>query len=107
MGGWFVNEIATIEDLRGLRYRMSGPGAEVYRRLGAVVVLVPGSEIVTPLRSGAIDACEWIGPWLDTVMGLHERPATTTIRVGTSRAQRLRSETTGACGRAWTRATGG
>jgi TRAP-type mannitol/chloroaromatic compound transport system substrate-binding protein len=71
MGGWFVNEIAAVEDFRGLRYRMSGPGAEVYRRLGAVVVLVPGSEIVTALRSGAIDACEWIGPWLDTVMGLH------------------------------------
>jgi len=72
MGGWFVNEIAAVENFQGLRYRMSGPGAEVYRRLGAVVVLVPGSEIVTALRSGAIDACEWIGPWLDTVMGLHE-----------------------------------
>jgi TRAP-type mannitol/chloroaromatic compound transport system substrate-binding protein len=36
------------------------------------VVLVPGAEIVQSLRSGAIDACEWIGPWLDTAMGLHE-----------------------------------
>lgn len=72
MGGWFVNEITSIEALDGLRYRMSGPGAEVYRRLGAIVVLLPGSEIVQSLRSGAIEACEWIGPWLDMAMGLHE-----------------------------------
>ncbi len=71
MGGWFVNEIASIEAFRGLRYRMAGPGAEVYRRLGATVVLVPGSDIVQALQSGAVDACEWVGPWLDTAMGLH------------------------------------
>lgn len=72
MGGWFVNEINSVEAFRGLRYRMAEPGAEVYRRLGAIVVVLPGSEIVTALRSGAIEACEWLGPWLDTAMGLHE-----------------------------------
>lgn len=71
MGGWFVNEIASIETLKGLRYRMADPGAEVFRRLGAVVVLVPGAEIVSALKSGAIDACEWIGPWMDMAMDLH------------------------------------
>lgn len=70
MAGWFVREFNSVDDLRGLRYRMAGLGAEVYRRLGAVVVLLPGSEIVQALRSGAIDACEWIGPWLDVAMGL-------------------------------------
>jgi TRAP-type mannitol/chloroaromatic compound transport system substrate-binding protein len=49
---------------------MAGPGAEVLRRLGAIVVLLPGSEIMSALKSGAIDACEWIGPWNDMVMGL-------------------------------------
>jgi TRAP-type mannitol/chloroaromatic compound transport system substrate-binding protein len=72
MGGWFVNEIASVEAFRGLRYRMAGPGAEVYRRLGATVVLVPGADIVQALQSGAVDACEWVGPWLDTAMGLHK-----------------------------------
>lgn len=71
-GGWFVGEISSIDAFKGLRYRMAGPGAEVYRRLGAVAVMVPGAEIVQALRSGAIGACEWIGPWLDTAMGLHE-----------------------------------
>ena len=72
MGGWFVNEITSTEGFKGLRYRMADPGAEVFRRLGAIVVLLPGAEIVPSLRSGAIDACEWIGPWMDMTMGLHK-----------------------------------
>jgi TRAP-type mannitol/chloroaromatic compound transport system substrate-binding protein len=72
MGGWFNSEITALEQFKGLRYRMAGPGADVYRRLGATVVVLPGSEIVSSLRSGAIDACEWIGPWLDMAFGLHE-----------------------------------
>ncbi len=71
MGGWFVEEISADGDFKGLRYRMAGLGGEVYRRLGATVVLLPGTDIVQALRSGAIGACEWIGPWLDTAMGLH------------------------------------
>lgn len=51
---------------------MAGLGAEIYRRLGATVVLLPAAEIVPSLRSGAIDACEWVGPWLDMEIGLHE-----------------------------------
>jgi TRAP-type mannitol/chloroaromatic compound transport system substrate-binding protein len=72
MGGWFLSEITSTEGFKGLRYRMAGLGAEIYRQLGATVVLVPGADIVQSLRSGAIDACEWVGPWLDTAMGLHQ-----------------------------------
>jgi TRAP-type mannitol/chloroaromatic compound transport system substrate-binding protein len=72
MGGWFAHEITSPEGLKGLRYRMPPPGAEVLRRLGAIVVLLPGGEIVPALRSGAIDASEWIGPWLDMALGLHK-----------------------------------
>jgi TRAP-type mannitol/chloroaromatic compound transport system substrate-binding protein len=72
MGGWFAREITTPEQYKGLRYRMAGPGAEVLRRLGATVVTLPGGEIMPALRSGAIDASEWIGPWLDMAIGLHK-----------------------------------
>jgi TRAP-type mannitol/chloroaromatic compound transport system substrate-binding protein len=72
MGGWFNNEITSLEAFKGLRYRMAGPGAEVLRRFGAVVVTLPGGEIMPALKSGAIDASEWIGPWLDMEMGLHK-----------------------------------
>jgi TRAP-type mannitol/chloroaromatic compound transport system substrate-binding protein len=66
MGGWFAHEINSPEDFRGLRYRMTGPGAEVLRRMGATVVVVPGGGIIQTLKSGAIHGSEWVGPWLDT-----------------------------------------
>jgi TRAP-type mannitol/chloroaromatic compound transport system substrate-binding protein len=72
MGGWFNSPIGSAEQFKGLRYRMAGPGAEVLRRLGAIVVTLPGSEIMPALKSGAIDASEWIGPWADMALGLHE-----------------------------------
>ncbi len=72
MGGWFVREVDSPESFKGLRYRMGGSGAEVLRRLGATVVTLPGGEIMPALQSGAIHACEWIGPWLDMEMGLHK-----------------------------------
>jgi len=72
MGGWFTREMTSTEGFKGLRYRMAEPGAEIFRRLGAIVVLLPGAETVQSLRSGAIDACEWIGPWMDMAMGLHQ-----------------------------------
>jgi TRAP-type mannitol/chloroaromatic compound transport system substrate-binding protein len=50
---------------------MPGLGAEVLRRMGATVVNIPGGEIVDALKSGAIDASEWVGPWLDMNLGLH------------------------------------
>jgi TRAP-type mannitol/chloroaromatic compound transport system substrate-binding protein len=71
MGGWFTKEIAGPKDYEGLRYRMAGPGAEVLRRMGATVVITPGGEIAGALKSGAIDAAEWIGPWMDMNLGLN------------------------------------
>jgi TRAP-type mannitol/chloroaromatic compound transport system substrate-binding protein len=72
MGGWFVREVNSPGDYKGLRYRMGGLGAEVLRRLGATVVTLPGGEIMPALKSGAIHASEWIGPWLDMAIGLHQ-----------------------------------
>jgi TRAP-type mannitol/chloroaromatic compound transport system substrate-binding protein len=72
MGGWFTREITSPEEFKGLRYRMPGLGAEVLRRLGAIVVTLPGGEIMPALKSGAIDASEWAGPWPDMAMGLHK-----------------------------------
>jgi TRAP-type mannitol/chloroaromatic compound transport system substrate-binding protein len=72
MGGWFTREVTSPDGFKGLRYRMAGPGAEVLRRLGAVVVILPGGEIMPALKSGAIDASEFVGPWLDMALGLHQ-----------------------------------
>jgi TRAP-type mannitol/chloroaromatic compound transport system substrate-binding protein len=72
MGGWFNKEVSSPDDINGLRCRMPGLGGEVLRRLGAIVVALPGGEIVPALKSGAIDAAEWIGPWADMAVGLHK-----------------------------------
>jgi TRAP-type mannitol/chloroaromatic compound transport system substrate-binding protein len=70
MGGWFTKEVNTAGDFKGLRYRMPGLGAQVLRRMGATVVTTPGGGIMTAIKSGAIDASEWVGPWLDIALGL-------------------------------------
>jgi TRAP-type mannitol/chloroaromatic compound transport system substrate-binding protein len=70
MGGWSTREISVLEGFKGLRYRMPGLGGEVLRQMGATVVNVPGGEIASSLESGALNAGEWVGPWLDVALGL-------------------------------------
>ncbi len=70
-GGWFRREIATLDDLRGLRIRISGVGGEVLRRIGAAVVLTPPGEIFAAMQAGTVDAAEWVGPWNDLAFGLY------------------------------------
>ncbi len=72
MGGWFNRTINSVDDLRGLKMRIPGLGAEVLRRAGGTPVTMPGSEIFTSLQTGAIDATEWIGPYNDMAFGLHK-----------------------------------
>lgn len=72
MGGWFNREIKALEDFTDLKISVPGLGGEVLRRFGATVISLPSGEIVQNLRSGAIDAGEWFGPWLDMSLGLHE-----------------------------------
>ena len=71
MGGWFKKKIRTIEDYKGLKFRMPGLGGKVIARAGAAVVLKPGSEVFTSLERGVIDGTEWVGPHDDMKLGLH------------------------------------
>jgi TRAP-type mannitol/chloroaromatic compound transport system substrate-binding protein len=70
--GWFRREIRGIEDFRGLRFRTTGLGAEMFRRAGASVVNLPAGEIFSALQSGTIDAAEFLGPFSDAPLGLHQ-----------------------------------
>lgn len=72
MGGWFKNEIGSIEDFQGLKMRMPGLGGKVIAELGAKPVLLPGADIFPSLETGVIDATEWIGPYHDYLMGFHK-----------------------------------
>lgn len=72
MGGWFNVEINTLDDLKGLVMRIPGLAGEVMQRAGAAPTTMPASEIFTALQSGTIDATEWVGPYNDLALGLHD-----------------------------------
>lgn len=72
MGGWFAREIRSVADFKDLKIRMPGLGGEVLKRLGATPVNVAGGEIYTALKEGRLDAAEWVGPWNDLAVKLHE-----------------------------------
>lgn len=72
MAGWFNREINSLEDIKGLKMRIPGMGGEVIRRAGGMPVNIPGGEIFSSLKSGTIDATEWIGPYNDLAFGFHK-----------------------------------
>ena len=72
MAGWFNREINSLEDIRGLRMRIPGLAGEVFSAAGGEAVRIPGGEIYTALQTGVIDAVEWVGPYNDLALGLHE-----------------------------------
>jgi TRAP-type mannitol/chloroaromatic compound transport system substrate-binding protein len=70
MGGWFRKEIKTVDDLKGLKFRVGGFAGQVLSRLGVVPTQIPGSDVYPALEKGAIDAAEWVGPYDDERLGL-------------------------------------
>ncbi len=72
MGGWFRKEIASLNDLQGLKMRIPGLGGQVMGKLGVTVQTLPGGEIFQALQTGAIDAAEWVGPYDDEKLGLNK-----------------------------------
>ncbi len=72
MGGWFKKEINSLDDLKGLKYRMPGMGGEIYRRLGATPVSLAPGEIFGALQSGTLDGAEFVGPASDLAFGFYK-----------------------------------
>ncbi|MDX3907310.1 MAG: TRAP transporter substrate-binding protein [Pigmentiphaga sp.] len=72
MGGWFRNEIKSVDDLKGLKFRVSAFAGAVLSRLGVVPQQIAGGDIYPALEKGTIDAAEWIGPYDDEKLGFHK-----------------------------------
>lgn len=72
MGGWWRREVQTLADLKGLTMRIPGLGGTVMERLGVTVKNLAGSEILLALQQGRLDAAEWVGPYDDHKLGLHQ-----------------------------------
>ena len=82
MGGWFKKELSRLEDLRGLRMRIPGIGAEVLNAFGVKTdyslndgKVIAADEIRARLSGGLLDAAEWIGPGDDVALGLQKAKA--------------------------------
>lgn len=71
LGGWYRHPLHSLDDIKGLKFRMPGLGGEVMRRIGAVPVSLPPGEILPALQSGVIDGTEFTGPWADLALGFY------------------------------------
>ena len=72
MGGWFREEIKSLEDLNGLKMRIPGFAGEIMAKLGVTVTNIAPGELFTALERNSIDALEWVGPSMDIKMGFHK-----------------------------------
>ena len=70
--GWFREEISSVDDLQGLRFRTTGLASEMCSRLGMAVQAMGGGDMFQALQSGALDAGEFIGPWTDSALGFYQ-----------------------------------
>jgi TRAP-type mannitol/chloroaromatic compound transport system substrate-binding protein len=75
MGGWFAKEINSIEDLKRLKIRISGFGAEAMKALGAEPYdVAPWSDDAKhAMKSGKLDAFELGRPSSDLANELHKQ----------------------------------
>jgi TRAP-type mannitol/chloroaromatic compound transport system substrate-binding protein len=72
MGGFYRKEINSVDDLKGLKFRIGGLGGTILARLGVVPQQIPTGDIYPSLERGTIDAAEWIGPYDDEKLGLYK-----------------------------------
>ena len=72
MGGWFRKELKTVDDLKGLKFRVGGFAGTILSRLGVVPQQLAGGDIYPALEKGTIDACEWVGPYDDEKLGFQK-----------------------------------
>src|SRR5437016_10881866 len=72
MGGWFRKEINTVDDLKGLKFRIGGFSGRVLQKLGAVPQQIAGGDIYPALEKGTIDGAEWVGPYDDEKLGFYK-----------------------------------
>ena len=71
-GGWWKREIKTVEDLKGIKFRIGGWAGAVLVKLGVVPQQLSGADIYPALEKGTIDAAEWVGPYDDEKLGFYK-----------------------------------
>jgi TRAP-type mannitol/chloroaromatic compound transport system substrate-binding protein len=70
--GWFRKEIRSIDEMKGLKMRFFGLGAQVMQRLGVSTQLLAAADIFPALERGVIEATEFSMPAMDIKLGFHQ-----------------------------------
>lgn len=68
--GWFRNEIKSVDDFKGLKYRTVGMAQDLFGNLGASVQAIGGADVVPSLERGVIEGAEFNNPTSDRALGL-------------------------------------
>ncbi len=65
--------LRTLEDFKGVKMRVpQGMGQDIFKKLGAAPVNLPGSEVYTALERGVIDAADWSVISANDDLGYHK-----------------------------------
>ena len=69
MGGWYRKEINSVEDLKGLKFRIGGFAGRILAKMGAIPQQIAAGDVYPALEKGTLDAVEWIAPTDDEKFG--------------------------------------
>lgn len=78
--GWFKEPITSADDLRGLKYRTVGLGADLMNEFGAAVTIMGGGDIVPAMDRGLLDGAEFNNPSSDRLLGFPDVSKTWMLR---------------------------
>ena len=70
--GWFRKEVKSLDEMKGLKMRFFGLGAQVMQKLGVSTQLLAPADIFPALERGVIDATEFSMPTMDIKLGFHQ-----------------------------------
>ena len=95
MGGFYRKEINSVEDLKGLKFRIGGLGGMILSKLGVVPQQIPTADIYPSLERGTIDAASGSALMTMRSSGCTRSRGITTTRAGGKAARRSRSSICG------------
>lgn len=70
--GWFKNEVAGPDSMKGLKFRTVGLATNMFQKIGVSVAQLPGPEILPAMDRGVIEAFEFNNPTSDKRFGAQD-----------------------------------
>jgi len=70
--GWFREDITSVDQFKGMKFRAAGVGGEIMAEFGMSVTMLPGGELYQALETGVLDATEFSLPTVDEQLGFFQ-----------------------------------